>query len=88
MKDEKEKKWLIALKPYTLKEIAGIYGVCKKTLRNWLVPLEPVLGKRIGYLYTIEQVKLIFNNLQLPSYVEVEIIDEEGFYKKVIPKKE
>ena len=89
MKEEKEKQhWSIALKPYTLKELANVYGVCKKTLRKWLLPLEPVIGKRNGYLYTIDQVKLIFTYLQLPSFVEVEVNDEEGFYKKVTPKKE
>jgi hypothetical protein len=57
----------ISLRPYNLKELAALYGISRKTLLKWLRPFEQDIGKRIGYYYTIPQVRTIFNCLDFPS---------------------
>ena len=61
-----------SLKPYNLKELAGMYGVSVRTLSKWIEPFAGQIGKRIGYFYTIPQVKTIFLNLGLPGMFEEE----------------
>lgn len=76
MKDDKtnepKEKIKVPLKPYTLKELAQLYKVDKRTLLRWVKELKQDLGKRKGYYYSIAQVKIIFSELLLPSYIEVE----------------
>ena len=51
------------IRPYTLSELAALYGVSTKTMRNWLLPHQESIGKRVGRLYTTLQVKIIFEKL-------------------------
>ncbi len=62
---------IIDIKPYTLKELAAIYGLHRETMRNWLRPFKDEIGKRNGYYFQIHQVRIIFQKLMLPSYVQV-----------------
>ncbi len=62
---------VIAIKPYTLKELAVIYGLHRETMRSWLQPFKDEIGERKGYYYQIPQVRIIFQKLMLPSYVTV-----------------
>ena len=57
------------IRPYSLKEIAGIYGVCDKTIKKWLSPFGELIGKKHGRYYTVAQVKIIFEKLGLPCVV-------------------
>lgn len=57
----------VPLKAYTLKELALIYDVSTKTMRRWMEPFEKELGPKRGRYYTIPQVKIVFDNLSLPS---------------------
>jgi response regulator of citrate/malate metabolism len=57
----------IQLRPYTIAELADMYGVSKKTLRKWLEPFQELIGQRNGFFYTIVQVKIIFDKLGLPG---------------------
>jgi hypothetical protein len=59
----------IQLKPYTLKELAVLYGVCKKTIKRWLKPIETEIGQHDGRYYTIPQVKVIFARLGYPANI-------------------
>ena len=54
------------IKPYTPQELATLYGVTPHALRIWLKPHLPVIGKRLGHLYTVRQVELIFSLLGWP----------------------
>ncbi len=58
------------VKPYTLKEMAGIYGVCDKTLKRWLEPFKEEVGRRQGRFYNVTQVRLIFDKLGLPGMLD------------------
>lgn len=60
----------VEIKPYSLTELARIYGVQSRTLKNWLVPHHEAIGKRIGRFYTALQVKIIFEKLGLPGKAE------------------
>lgn len=58
------------VKPYTLKEIASIYGVCDKTLKRWLKPFKEEIGERQGRFYNVTQVRLIFDKLGVPGMLD------------------
>jgi hypothetical protein len=58
---------IIEIKPYTHKELSGIYGVSKPTFTKWLLPFQDQIGERQGHFYTISQVKVIFDKLGLPG---------------------
>lgn len=57
----------INIQPYTHKQLATMYEVSWKTLKRWLRPFEPEIGKKNGHFYTSRQVELIFNKLGLPK---------------------
>jgi len=68
-----KRKNVIYVKPYSLKELAGMYGVTTRTLRNWMFPFQNEIGKRIGIYYSIKQVRVIFDNLDVPYTLELPI---------------
>lgn len=49
-----------------MKELALMYGVCKRTLKKWLQPYEQEIGDHNGRFLTIVQVKIVFTKLGLP----------------------
>lgn len=65
------KRTSVSIKEYTLKDIAGIYEVSLYIMRKRLKALKKALGKREGYFYRAEQVRLIFENIKLPSHVDI-----------------
>lgn len=62
----------IKLKPYSITELARIYGVDPRTLKKWLIPFEQEIGIKQGRFYQIPQVKIIFEKLSLPSEILIE----------------
>ena len=62
----------VALKPYSLTELSGLYQVCTRTLKKWIQPFEKEIGKKLGRYYTIVQVKIIFEKLGLPGCIAKE----------------
>lgn len=62
----------IKLKPYSITELARIYGVDPRTLKKWLIPFEQEIGVKQGRFYQIPQVKIIFEKLSLPSEILIE----------------
>lgn len=57
----------IEIKPYSIKELSGIYGVCDKTFKKWLLPFADCVGKKQGRYYTVAQVVTIFDKLGIPT---------------------
>ncbi|HEY6914610.1 MAG TPA: hypothetical protein VI413_08040 [Paludibacter sp.] len=57
----------IQLKPYTVLELARLYSVSDRTMKKWIKPFEKEIGEKIGYFYTIAQVKIIFEKLGTPG---------------------
>lgn len=75
MNTQKQKqlpKQTVMVKPYTISELARIYGVCRETLQKWINEFKEEVGERKGRYYTIPQVKIIFENLSVPYTIEVE----------------
>ena len=66
-KDKKE----IEIRCYTIKELAGIYGVHRQTMAKWLERIAKEIGEKGGYYYSIRQVRVIFQKLSLPSTVTI-----------------
>ncbi len=60
----------IDIRPYSLTELARIYGVTNRTMKNWLVRHDEAIGEKIGRLYTVLQIKIIFEKLGLPGKAE------------------
>lgn len=60
----------VEIKPYSLTELAGIYGVTNRTMKNWIAPHQDAVGIKVGRLYTTLQVKTIFEKLGLPGKAE------------------
>lgn len=63
----------IELRPRNLKELSALYNISAKTFKKWLLPFEKEIGKRMGYYYTIPQVRKIFSFLGFPA-----VFYEEG----------
>ena len=55
------------LKPYTVKQLADLYGVSTKTFRKWLSPFTKKIGEKQGYFYNISQVQRIVAYLGVPG---------------------
>ena len=67
------KKTMISIRPYTTKDLMVIYNVKSyKTWKRWIEPFEDKIGKRVGYFYSIPQVKVIFSALELPVDIEIQ----------------
>lgn len=68
---EKQEYKIIEVKRYKLRELAAIYKVNRKTFRGWVNKFKDELGPREGHYYSISQVKIILEKLELPSFVKV-----------------
>lgn len=54
------------IRPYSAKDLSGIYGVCDKTFKKWIKPFASDIGEKNGRFYTVAQVKIIFDKLGVP----------------------
>ena len=54
------------IRPYSVKDLASIYGVCDKTLKKWVKPFATEVGEKNGRYYSVAQVKVIFDKLGVP----------------------
>ena len=54
------------IRPYSVRDLAGIYGCCEKTMKKWIKPFLPEIGAKNGRYYSVAQVKIIFEKLDLP----------------------
>lgn len=60
----------IEAKPYSIGELAKLYNVSLRTMNNWLAPHKEAIGQRSGRFFTVKQVLLIFQLIDLPCKVE------------------
>ena len=54
------------IKPYSIRDLSKIYGVCNKTFKKWTQPFEAQIGTKNGRYYTVVQVKIIFEKIGVP----------------------
>lgn len=60
----------IEIKPYSITELARIYGVTIHTMKKWLKPHLPSIGEKPARLFTALQTKIIFEKLGLPGIAQ------------------
>lgn len=56
----------LIVKPYTAKDLGGMYGVSARTFLKWIKPFESRIGERNGRFYTVIQVEMILLVLGVP----------------------
>ncbi len=69
MKKAENEVLKIQLKAHSFQEVAGMYGICGKTLKKWLLPFEKEIGRRNGYFYSPKQMKIILDKLGIPEII-------------------
>ena len=55
------------LRPIGLLGLSKMYGVDYKTFKKWLVPFQDKIGVKVGRYFTVNQVRIIAQNLGLPG---------------------
>ena len=58
---------LTQLKAYSYKELATLYGISHRTLKNWLEPFTHDIGEKRGRYFTVKQMKVVFQKLGYPK---------------------
>jgi hypothetical protein len=59
------------IKPLNYKQLAAVYEVTHKTLKKWLEPFTAEIGEMRGKVFTIKQIRLIYDKLGEPDGVGV-----------------
>jgi hypothetical protein len=62
--------YVVEIRPYSLTELARLYGISNGIMKRWLVPHNDAIGEKVGRLYNMLQVKIIFEKLGLPGKAE------------------
>lgn len=57
------------LRPYSKKELMELLQIKDRVMNKWLNALQPRLGKQVGKLYSVNQVKLIIETYGVPGQV-------------------
>lgn len=58
---------LTKLRAYSYKELATLYGISHRTLKNWLEPFEDEIGQKRGRYFTVNQMEVVFKRLGFPK---------------------
>ena len=61
----------LLIKPYRLKDLAEIYGVCNRTMKKWIVSATPEVQRNRSQFYSIPGVTKILEALGLPQKLEI-----------------
>jgi hypothetical protein len=62
--------YVVEIRPYSLTELSGLYGISNGIMKRWLAPHNEAIGEKVGRLYNTLQVKIIFEKLGLPGKAE------------------
>lgn len=57
----------VEVKPYSIGELATMYGVSVRTMHTWLKPIQSMLGDLVGRYYNLRQIRIIFDELGEPE---------------------
>ena len=60
----------LLIKPYRLKDLAEIYGVCNRTMKKWITNAAPQAKRNRSQFYPIAAVANILEALGLPQRIE------------------
>ncbi len=70
----------LIIRPYRLKDLVAIYGVCRHTLRKWINAKAPEYGSKDRKYFTVDQARGIVTALGAPQKL-VTIIPIQSFQK-------
>ena len=57
----------LIIKPYRMKDLAAIYGVDVRTLRNWMSKLAPTIIRKQAKYFLVQEVAAIVTALGVPK---------------------
>ena len=57
------------IRPYSIKDLSVIYGVCDRTFKKWIKPFDAAIGEKNGRYFSVAQVKVIFDKLGVPCRI-------------------
>jgi hypothetical protein len=60
----------LLIKPYRLKDLAEIYGVCNRTMKKWIAGAAPEAKRNRSQFFPIPAVAVIIEALGLPQRIE------------------
>ena len=55
------------IEAYSTKQLAVLYKLGVKSMLTWLKDLQPELGRRVGYYWSLRQVEFIFKTYGTPN---------------------
>jgi len=55
------------IKPYSHSELCALYGISKYIFTKWIKEINNELGKRKGWYYNTQQVKIIIEKYGVPG---------------------
>jgi hypothetical protein len=55
-----------SIKPYTVKQLAEIYGVSSNIFKGWVEEITDKVGKKKGHYFTVKQVTILFDEIGAP----------------------
>jgi transposase len=59
--------FVLEMRGYSIKELSAIYGIDRRTFKNWIQPFLPQIGERRGRYYNVNQVRIMVEKLGVPS---------------------
>ena len=81
IEEGKRKYTLFHVRPYKVKELAALYGMNIRTFQRWLKRLKKHIGKIEGQFLSIKQVEIVIKHLDLPYFIQVEIVPDDSIGK-------
>ncbi len=61
----------IEIKPYSIRELADMYGISVNTFKKWLKPHSSEIGPKIGHFYNARQVEFILGKFGFRHRLEI-----------------
>jgi transposase len=62
---------VIEIKPYSIRELAEMYGISVNTFKKWVKPYKSEIGLKIGHFYNARQVEFILGKFGYRHKVEI-----------------
>jgi hypothetical protein len=59
----------LLIKPYRIRDLAAIYNICTKTMKNWIAVSCPEIKRGKSQFYSVSQVITIVNAIGLPQTI-------------------
>ncbi len=84
---EPKAKNILELRPSTLSDLAQIYGISIPTMKLWIKPFLPLLGEKTGNYFNPRQVRILLENLEMPTIKKLDEDLDDSEIEKIKTKK-